>query len=237
METIIAGIQKIEISEVKRMKYCYPGQSLQEVLDSITDAAADNTYIVLIFPGAIIKDAQRKDFVAVGFHGPAHDIVISGYCQLDLQGITITGINAPGVDFRDSILSAITVLGGDMSGSTGNANEAYFSTFRVIDFSSCNFDSIAFNFSKFLDCVFSNASFVNNYCPFAHFINCNFGGCDLSGTNFTDAVIDGSDFTGANLTDVVLPAYAATKANFKAAVGAGHWDAVTTIWTDGNPIG
>lgn len=46
----------------------------------------------------------------------------------------------------------------------------------------------------------------------------------------TDRKFEGADFTGCT-----MPTNADTKAEFKAL--AGSWDAVTTIWTDGLPIG
>jgi len=69
-----------------------------------------------------------------------------------------------------------------------------------------------------------------------------FKGANLTGVNLTAAVLTnanltGADFTGADLTGATMPANADTKAEFKAVVGSGNWDAVTTIWTDGEPIG
>lgn len=70
--------------------------------------------------------------------------------------------------------------------------------------------------------------------------NANLEGASLNSADCTNADFDsanllGVDFTGTILTGATLPANAATKAEFKALVGA--WDAVTTIWTDGDPIG
>lgn len=74
--------------------------------------------------------------------------------------------------------------------------------------------------TSFAACDLSKASFLN---------------ADCTNADFDSANLLGVDFTGTILTGATLPANADTKAEFKALVGA--WDAVTTIWTDGNPIG
>lgn len=69
-----------------------------------------------------------------------------------------------------------------------------------------------------------------------------FATCDLSYANFTNAVLtlalfNGANCKGTNFTGATMPIAADTKSEFKAVVGESNWDADTTIWTDGNPIG
>lgn len=59
------------------------------------------------------------------------------------------------------------------------------------------------------------------------FTNADFSNCDCTSVTWTGAIVDDADFTGATIS--------LSKDDFKNAVG--HFDAVTTIWTDGNPIG
>ncbi len=88
---------------------------------------------------------------------------------------------------------------------------------------------------------------VNNYNPLNEFfipvVEPDIAGPDLCGFNFflSDFTANGDvDFTGAyvigsDFSAATLPAAFADKEDFKAAVAA--YDPVTTIWTDGNPIG
>ena len=59
------------------------------------------------------------------------------------------------------------------------------------------------------------------------FTNADFTNCDCTSVTWTGAIVDDADFTGATIS--------LSKDDFKNAVG--HFNAVTTIWTDGNPIG
>lgn len=59
------------------------------------------------------------------------------------------------------------------------------------------------------------------------FTNADFQNCDCGNVVWTGAIVDGANFTGANMS--------VAKDEFKNAVG--HFDPVTTIWTDNNPIG
>jgi uncharacterized protein YjbI with pentapeptide repeats len=59
------------------------------------------------------------------------------------------------------------------------------------------------------------------------FTNADFTNCDCAGVTWTGAIVDDADFTGATIS--------LSKDEFKNAVG--HFNATSTIWTDGNPIG
>ncbi|MEO5777802.1 MAG: hypothetical protein ABIQ27_12930 [Flavobacterium sp.] len=68
----------------------------------------------------------------------------------------------------------------------------------------------------------------------------NQNGQDLSGWDFTDADISGNELIGqivdgANFTNAVLPIGKTTKGGFVDELAS--YDPVSTIWTDGNPIG
>jgi uncharacterized protein YjbI with pentapeptide repeats len=56
----------------------------------------------------------------------------------------------------------------------------------------------------------------------------------LKEADFSNASLAGANFVGANLTGAK---FSISKAEFKAAVGANGYNPVTTIWTDGQPIG
>jgi len=75
------------------------------------------------------------------------------------------------------------------------------------------------------------------YLAGADLTGANLGDATLMGAILTGATLENANLTGANLTSATMPDNADTKAEFKAVVGAGNWDAVTTIWVDGNPIG
>jgi uncharacterized protein YjbI with pentapeptide repeats len=84
---------------------------------------------------------------------------------------------------------------------------------------------VALNNSNLQTALLSGATFEAAILTGVQFNN-----CDLSNVDLTDAACGFTDFTGAT-----MPANADTKAEFKALVG--YWNAATTIWTDGNPIG
>lgn len=90
------------------------------------------------------------------------------------------------------------------------------------DYQSSSFENSNLEGVKFTDSALRSCSFQN----------CKLIGCDFNFADFTD-----SYFIGADLTNAILPSNANTKSTFKSVIGAGHWDPVTTIWTDGLPIG
>ncbi|MHC1736889.1 MAG: pentapeptide repeat-containing protein [Ignavibacteriaceae bacterium] len=100
------------------------------------------------------------------------------------------------------------------------------------DLQSANLSGGAFQAANFTGANLTDADLSNALLDSANFTNAN-----LTSVNFENADIATANFTGANLTDAALPENADGKAEFKAVVGEGNWDAVTTIWTDGNPIG
>jgi len=105
-----------------------------------------------------------------------------------------------------------------------------------------------FSYSNFAGCDFTTTAEL----PGAILDGCNFTGASLAGVslsgascrnaNFTNAVLTtvtftNADFRGADLTGATMSAAADTKAEFKALVGAGNYDPLRTIWTDGTAIG
>ncbi|MBX7046653.1 MAG: pentapeptide repeat-containing protein [Ignavibacteria bacterium] len=97
------------------------------------------------------------------------------------------------------------------------------------------------SFSDFSGTAFDGASFISANLEGVNFSNCglnvNFENTNLKNCIFTGCEFGNFSFIGANLTGATLPASANTKSTFKSVVGAGNWDPVTTIWTDGLPIG
>lgn len=110
----------------------------------------------------------------------------------------------------------------DFSYSLLSENTGLPNNFIGIDFSLCNFDG----------CKLEGATFSGS-----NLSSCSFRFANLHGTSFGEANISLCDFRNTNLTNSGLPATANTKSSFKSTVGDGHWDAETTIWIDGNPIG
>lgn len=60
-------------------------------------------------------------------------------------------------------------------------------------------------------------------------------GSNLSSSTLSSLVFTGLDMRDTNLEGATLPETVDSKEEFKAVVG--YYDPVTTIWTDGNPIG
>jgi len=93
----------------------------------------------------------------------------------------------------------------------------------------------------FLSSVFTNCNFEGSDLGGIIFTACELNNCSFRFSNLAGAILEecniaNSNFTGAILTGATLPANADTKSTFKSVVGAGHWDADTTIWIDGSPI-
>ena len=116
--------------------------------------------------------------------------------------------------------------------------------------------------NKWLNYQFNQHIVTNSNLSFTDFTGADFNGRDLVGVDFdgckfmnalldncklssssmrdcilTDSSISGVNFYGVDLSGATLPTNANTKSTFKSVVGAGNWDPVTTIWTDGLPIG
>lgn len=100
-----------------------------------------------------------------------------------------------------------------------NLFQAYIgtSTLTSANFSYANLKSVYTDNSDYTGANFTGADLRG----------CTFDTCNLSTATFSQADTRGTDFTGSTLS--------IDKVSFKAAVD--HWDASTTIWTDGNPIG
>ncbi len=140
---------------------------------------------------------------------------------------------------------------GDFRFSSGNF-DFYLATLLGAYFTNANLQGSYFGSSNSISCQFDNANLTG--CDFSFAIarqcgfngtncqNVNFFAADLTGSYFVEAALTGANLAGANcrnvrFTNSTMPGDAATKTDFKAKVGDGNWDAVTTIWTDGLPIG
>lgn len=145
------------------------------------------------------------------------------------------------------ILHDIQLIGFDLSGvvlAGGELNGANLTNCNLTD---SDLEGVYFPSAILIGTNFTGVNLGESNLTNANLTNANFTGADLSdtnlpGANLTNATLTGANLTnanfiGANLTDAALPENADTKAEFKAVVGEGSWDAVTTIWIDGNPIG
>jgi hypothetical protein len=134
---------------------------------------------------------------------------------------------------------------GDYLGKWGNSDQLILNSsveFSYSDYSYSRFsedlnlpgifDGIKFEVCNLEGCNFESASLKNT-----SFSSASLYGAIMTYVDFTGAILSNCDFRGANLTGATLPSNANTKSTFKTVVGAGHWDPITTIWTDGNPIG
>lgn len=117
------------------------------------------------------------------------------------------------------------------------AGDFSFLNFSGSQFSGCNFSKTKFISSNFSNVNFLGSNLSESVFTFAKLNNAFFLNSNVTDTDFSEANIYGASFVGANLTGSTLPANANTKSTFKSMVGAGNWDPVTTIWTDGLPIG
>jgi uncharacterized protein YjbI with pentapeptide repeats len=94
------------------------------------------------------------------------------------------------------------------------------------DFNGCDFTAANLTSTSLVEALpLGGANFQS-----ATLTGVNFSGQNLSAVNLTGALCGNAIFTGCT-----MPANADTKAKFKALVG--YWNAATTIWIDGNPIG
>jgi len=111
----------------------------------------------------------------------------------------------------------------------------------------CNFTSCQLSNADLRYGVFRWASMVGaglDYCnckqtnfQYANLTNANFAFANLYQANLWGANIANALMISTNLTGATMPDNANTKAAFKSVVGNGKWDAATTIWIDGLPIG
>lgn len=105
------------------------------------------------------------------------------------------------------------------------------------DFSYCKIQTGIFHNADFTGANFEGANIADVEFTNGNLTNASFRDADCTGVTFAGATITGADFRGAILTGCEMSANMDTKAEFKALVGAGKYDPVTTIWIDGNPIG
>jgi Uncharacterized low-complexity proteins len=141
----------------------------------------------------------------------------------DIEESSFRGSNVRGGDFTNAVLFEVDFSGADLQG---------------ISFDGAGFTRVRFDDA---DCSgysnFINLQPITDYCSFlrANMDFCMFSGPFLN-ADFTGAIITNANFSNADLTGAVLPINANTKIKFKAIPGI-LWDAITTIWTDGLPIG
>jgi len=167
-----------------------------------------------------------------------------------LSEVTNPNENASGIQLNSYYLEGYTVkfneeeLFDEMNALLYNIKGGHLNSIE----SAIGFFNIEFSSSNNLSyCNLGNLLINNSVCNLIDFSGSDFRNSELSGTSFqgaklkscnlSNANIGDANFSGANLTNSILPSYANTKASFKAAVGEGHWDPVTTTWIDGLPIG
>lgn len=104
--------------------------TIQAAVDSITDAAADKPYIVLIYPGVYDEDVRLKDYVSLhGIGGTPNGVIING---------TGTTIEWPAGGTGESDLSHVTVraaiTGGNANLISANDDAAHYIRGCTLDF-------------------------------------------------------------------------------------------------------
>jgi uncharacterized protein YjbI with pentapeptide repeats len=107
----------------------------------------------------------------------------------------------------------------------GESSDLSYSDFSGIDFSDANPQD-------FNEAILDGSSF--NGC---NLTDCDLTNCTMKNADLRSTTLTGADFSGADLTGALFSASADSKAEFKTAVGAGNYNATTTIWTDGTAIG
>jgi uncharacterized protein YjbI with pentapeptide repeats len=152
------------------------------------------------------------------------------YNRVDLSNLFLDNIKFDNstltvIDFTDTSL-----LAADFSGSTIQDNLFIGCRLQGSLFVGAFLDAIIFTNANMSGADFTNAVFANGGVT-------SFMGATLEEVIFTGAAIRNCNFAGADLTNAVMPTNADTKSEFKALVGIGNWDAETTIWVDGSPIG
>ena len=172
------------------------------------------------FTGAIL---HLSTFVASVLHNAdfdGSDITNCTFTLTDFGYAYLGNVKATGVVFRDAgTISYVNFNHATLLGSNFYAVQAVSLIFDYADLTHATFYG--------LDASVGSTTFHG-----ANLTIANFSYSLLNNSTFDNAVCIGTNFTGAK-----MPAYANTKTSFKLIVGAGHWDPVTTIWTDGNPIG
>ena len=195
--------------------HCYDGMNLISIIESIkAEDLLIKDYYIHVYPDAIIGDLQT---ILI----PSGIIIIFPVVPVDLPKIRMTNAN-----FSKRYLPGIIF---------GNLGDMIIAELNYANFTSSDVNR----------CVFSFANLVNSDFSFSIAHDAEFNNADLTDSNFyytnlTDANLNGANLTGANfyganLTFASLPDNANTKISFKALVGM--YDAATTIWTDGLPIG
>ena len=195
--------------------HCYDGMDLISIIESIkAEDLSIKDYYIHVYPDAVIGDLQT---ILI----PSGIIIIFPVVPVDLPTVRMTNANfskryLPGIMFGN--------LGDMIIAELNYANFASSDVNRCV-FSFANLVNSDFSFSNAHDAQFNNADLTNS----------SFNAANLTGANLNGANLTGVNFYGANLTFASLPDNANTKTSFKALVGM--YDAATTIWTDGLPIG
>lgn len=192
---------------------------------------------------ALDYDWQAGDMVTLGtdktlyrYNGTAFELVndpppnpnVGGLLQAiallatgDNAGI-LENVNLVGANLKNVYLEGANLTNANLTGANLTYANLYGANLAGAYLTGANLYGASLTGANLTDANFTGANLTD----------ANLEGATLTYANLTDAIL-----TGANLTSATMPTNADTKAEFKAVVGEGNWDAVTTIWTDGNPIG
>ena len=195
--------------------HCYDGMDLINTISSINaEDAFYHNYYIHVYPNTIIGDLQS---ILI----PQGIILVFPVVPVDLPKIRMTNAY-----FCKRYLAGIMF---------GNMGEPIIAELIGARFESSNLNRCVFSFANLTNSDFSYSNAHDASFDWTDLTNSSFYAANLTGVNFSGANLTGASFYGANLTNAMLPDNANTKTSFKALVGI--YDAATTIWTDGLPIG
>lgn len=126
------------------------------------------------------------------------------------EALALSGINLDGANLSNANLNGANLTDAELTGANLSNAELTGAYLRNAELSNANLTGA----------TLENATLEN---------------ASLENANLRNANLGNASFIGTVLTGATMPSNADTKAEFKALVGS--WDAATTIWTDGEPIG
>jgi uncharacterized protein YjbI with pentapeptide repeats len=139
--------------------------------------------------------------------------------NVTMNGSSFVGCVLSNANFSNSCLAFTSFESIEGAGTQFLGAKIMFGGFPEANLTSSSFDCLDSYVVAFNSAILDSASF--RYAI-------------LKEADFSNASLAGANFVGANLTGAK---FSISKAEFKAAVGANGYNPVTTIWTDGQPIG
>jgi len=160
------------------------------------------------------------------------------FINQDLTDATLGYADFSGASFQGSDLSR-AYLGFAILTNVQFGNAILNTTnFERTNLTTAVLDSVTiFTGASFHTANITNKDFSNKNLTNVIFTNANLTGVYFDSAILTGANLSGANCVGASFVGTTMPENADTKTKFKAIVGANHWDAGTTIWIDGDPIG